>query len=113
MKATLRPGLKVNFAYCVGADRTVPKLLPESAEFLNMPEVLATRCMVGLFEWACIAAINPHHDWPEEQTVGIHVNLSHVAATLPGLTMHVHGQLPRIDGRKLIFQVEVDDGGFI
>ena len=75
-----------------------------------MPEVLATGYMVALFEWACILAVNPHLNWPEEQTVGTHVNLSHVAATPPGLTVHVRGELTQIDGRRLTFTLAADDG---
>ena len=66
--------------------------------------------MVGLFEWACIQAINPHIEWPDEQTVGIQVNLSHVAATPPGLTVTVKGKLKEVEGRKLSFSLVADDG---
>lgn len=110
MKKSLKPGLAVDFSYRVPPERTVPKLLPESAEFKCMPEVLATGYMVALFEWACITAVNPHLDWPEEQTVGTHVNLSHLAATPPGLTVHVKGKLAQMDGRKLVFTLTADDG---
>ncbi len=75
-----------------------------------MPQVLATGYMVGLFEWACIQAINPHLDWPREQTVGIHVDLSHTAATPPGLTVTVRGMLEKVEGRKLTFSLTADDG---
>jgi hypothetical protein len=47
-----------------------------------MPEVFATGFLVGLLEWTCIQAVNPHIDWPREQTVGTHVNVSHEAATI-------------------------------
>lgn len=110
MKASLKPGLQVNFTYQVPTDRTVPHLLPESREFSLMPEVLATGYMVGLFEWACIVALNPHLDGPNEQTVGTHVNLSHSAATPPGLTLHIQGELVSVQGRKLVFDLEADDG---
>jgi len=75
-----------------------------------MPAVLATGFMVGLFEWACIRALNPHLDWPREQTVGIDVKLTHIAATPPGLTVTVRGRLERVEGRKLAFSLEADDG---
>ena len=75
-----------------------------------MPEVLATGFMVGLIEWACIRAVNPHIDWPREQTVGIGVNLTHTAATPPGLTVTINVKLDRVDGRKLTFSVSADDG---
>jgi fluoroacetyl-CoA thioesterase len=110
VKDSLIPGFTFEFAYKVPVDKTVPRLLPESEEFREMPEVLATGFMVGLFEWACIRALKPHLDWPDEQTVGTHVNLSHVAATPPGLTVTVRGRLESIEGRKLIFSLEADDG---
>jgi fluoroacetyl-CoA thioesterase len=72
--------------------------------------VLATGFMVGLFEWACIQAINPHIEWPDEQTVGIDVKLNHVAGTPPGLTVTVKGKLEKVEGRKLSFSLVADDG---
>ncbi len=94
----------------VPENKTVPHLLPESPEFQAMPEVLATGFMVGLFEWTCIQAINPHIDWPREQTVGIDVKLNHIAATPPGLTVTVNVKLEEVDGRKLVFSIVADDG---
>lgn len=75
-----------------------------------MPEVFATGFMVGLFEWACIRAVNPHIDWPREQTVGTDVKLTHVAATPPGLTITVHGRLEKVEGRQLTFSLTAEDG---
>lgn len=75
-----------------------------------MPKVLATGFMVGLFEWACIKAINPHLDWPIEQTVGTNVKLSHIAATPPGLTVSVKVRLEKVEGRSLLFHIEGHDG---
>lgn len=110
MKDSLKPGLTFEFKFKVPENKTVPHLYPESPEFQIMPKVLATGFMVGLFEWACIQAINPHIDWPEEQTVGIQVNLSHLAATPPGLTITVKGKLAEAEGRKLSFSIVADDG---
>ncbi len=110
MKATLKPGLEFQFAFEVTGDKTVPRLYPESPEFQLMPNVLATGFMVGLIEWTCIRGINPHLDWPEEQTVGIGVDLSHLAATPPGLTVLVKGKLEKVEGRKLTFSIVASDG---
>jgi fluoroacetyl-CoA thioesterase len=110
MKDSLQPGLTFAFKFTVPENKTVPYLFPESPEFQEMPKVLATGFMVGLFEWACIQALNPHLDWPAEQTVGIHVNLSHVAATPPGLKVTVKGFLEKVEGRKLTFSLVADDG---
>jgi fluoroacetyl-CoA thioesterase len=110
MKDTLQQGLSFDFSFRVSEEKTVPRLYPESAEFQLMPRVLATGFMVGLLEWACIRAINPHIDWPREQTVGIAVNVTHTAATPPGLTVTVKGRLEKVEGRKLTFFLEADDG---
>jgi fluoroacetyl-CoA thioesterase len=110
MKSSLKSGLAFEFKFKVPENKTVPHLYPESPEFQVMPKVLATGFMVGLFEWACIQAINPHIDWPAEQTVGIHLDLSHVAATPPGLTITVNGKLEEVNGRKLSFSLVADDG---
>jgi fluoroacetyl-CoA thioesterase len=110
MKNSLKPGLTFEFKFKVPENKTVPYLYPESPEFQVMPKVLATGFMIGLFEWACILVINPHIDWPREQSVGIDVKFSHIAATPPGLTVTVNGKLEAMDGRKLSFSIVADDG---
>ncbi len=110
MNDSLKPGLAFEFKFRVPENKTVPYLYPESPEFQAMPRVLATGFMIGLFEWACIQAVNPHIDWPREQTVGVEVKLNHVAATPPGLTVTVRGRLEKIEGRKLSFSLVADDG---
>ncbi|MFZ0611232.1 MAG: thioesterase family protein [Desulfobacterales bacterium] len=110
MKPSLKPGLTFAFSYKVPENKTVPFLFPEATQFQEMPQVLATGYMVGLVEWACIEAINPHLDWPREQSVGILVNLDHTAATPPGLTVTIKGTLTAVEGRKLTFSIEGDDG---
>jgi len=110
MKSSLQPGLTYTFKYTVPDNKTVPFLFPEAPEFQLMPKVLATGFLVGLFEWACIKAINPHLDWPDEQTVGTDVRLSHVAATPPGLTVTVHVTLEKVEGKKLTFSLAGHDG---
>ena len=110
MKNSLQPGLTYEFKFKVPENKTVPYLYPESPEFQVMPKVLATGFMVGLFEWTCIQAINPHIDWPREQTVGIDLKLNHMAATPPGLTVTVKVKLEAVEGRKLVFSIVADDG---
>jgi len=104
-KETLQPGLHYEFNFEITENKTVPYLYPESPEFQAMPKVLATGFMVGLFEWACIKAMVPHLNWPNEQTVGTKVCLSHIAATPPGLTVTVQVTLDKIDDRKLTFSI--------
>jgi fluoroacetyl-CoA thioesterase len=107
---SLQPGLSYEFSFKVTESKTVPHLYPESPEFSLMPTVLATGYMVGLFEWACIQAVNPYIDWPREQTVGTRVDLSHEAATPPGLVVTVKVRLEAVEGRKLVFAIKADDG---
>lgn len=109
MKESLEPGLSFEFSFPVTGRLLVPHLLPDSSEFNLMPKVLATGYMVGLMEWACIKALNPHLDWPREQTVGIHVDLSHSAATPAGLSVIVRGCLDKVQGRKLVFSLIAHD----
>jgi fluoroacetyl-CoA thioesterase len=110
MKDTLRAGLEATFRYTVPASRTVPCIYPEAPDFQMMPAVLATGYLVALAEWACIELVKPHLDWPREQTLGTHVNLSHTAATPPGLTVAVRTRLTAVEGRKLTFAVSAHDG---
>ena len=109
MKDSLKPGLEYELVYRVPESKTVPRLYPEAPEFQVMPRVFATGFMVGFVEWACLLAILPHLDWPAEQTVGTHVNLSHSAATPPGLEVCAKVKLVKVDGRRLVFEVEARD----
>jgi fluoroacetyl-CoA thioesterase len=110
MKPTLQAGLESEFKYTVPESKTVPALYPEAPEFLEMPKVFATGYMVGLMEWACIRALNPFLDWPREMTLGTHINVSHAAATPPGLEVTVKTKLVEVEGRRLKFEIEAHDG---
>jgi len=109
MKETLKPGITYEHRFVVPSSKTVPALYPESEEFAGMPEVFATGFLVGFLEWACIKAINPHLDWPSEQTVGTHIDVTHEAATPPGLEVVAKVELIEVSGRKLVFEVEAHD----
>ncbi|CAB1063551.1 predicted protein [Olavius sp. associated proteobacterium Delta 1] len=110
MKDTLISGIEHEFTFSINEAKTVPALYPESSEFQVMPDVFATGFMVGLIEWTCIQAVNPFLDWPKEQTVGTHINVSHIAATPPGLEVTAKVRLVEVDGRRLVFEVEAHDG---
>jgi fluoroacetyl-CoA thioesterase len=109
MKSTMVAGLAQTFRYRVPADKTVPHVYPESEIFRAMPGVFATAYMVGLMEWACMEAMQPHLD-AGEQSVGTAICVSHTAATPPGLTVAVEVKLTRIEGRRLSFEVSAHDG---
>lgn len=109
MKDTLVVGLEHTFSFIVNETKMVPALYPESAEFKVMPNVFATGYLVGFIEWTCILALNPHLNWPEEQSVGTHIDVNHIAATPPGMEVTAKVKLIEIDGRRLVFQVEAYD----
>jgi len=110
MAPELKAGLRGQFRYTVPANKTVPHLYPELAEFREMPEVFATGFLVGLMEGACQLVIKPYLDWPREQSVGTHVDFSHLAATPPGLTVTVESEVIAVDGRKVTFRARAHDG---
>ncbi len=110
MKDTLQSGITHRLRFRIPASKTVPALYPEAAEFQAMPEVLATGFLVGLIEWACVLAVMPHLDWPREQTVGTHVDVSHEKATPPGMVVTASVRLAAVDGRRLRFDVDAHDG---
>lgn len=109
MKDSLKPGLESEFRLMVTERQTVPALYPDSDEFRVMPEVFATGYMVGFIELACIHALNPHIDWPREQSVGTGINITHVAATPPGMEVTAKVKLLEVEGRKLLFEVQAFD----
>ncbi|PZF83975.1 thioesterase family protein [Micromonospora deserti] len=108
MNASLRPGLAARLDYVVPDERTVPYLLPESEHFAALPTVLATGYLVAIVEWACMRAIDGHLQ-VGEQTLGVHIDLSHQAPTPPGSTLTVHAELSAVEGRQLTFTVHAHD----
>jgi fluoroacetyl-CoA thioesterase len=109
MKASLKPGLKHSFSYAVPENKTVPFTFPESPEIAAMPKVFATGFMIVLMEWTCLQLLAPHLD-TGEGSVGIHVDVSHSAATLPGMIVTVEAELTEVAGRKVAFKVRAHDG---
>jgi fluoroacetyl-CoA thioesterase len=109
MKPTLTPGKTFTFSYRVPPEKTVPHVYPESPLFREMPSVFATAYMVGLMEWACMEAMQPHLD-AGEQSVGTAICVTHTAATPPGLTVKVDVKVTKVDGRRLAFEVSAHDG---
>ncbi|KAF1085811.1 Fluoroacetyl-CoA thioesterase [Sporotomaculum syntrophicum] len=71
-------------------------------------KVYATPAMIGLMEKAALSSVDPL--LPEGySTVGIKVNVEHVAATPIGGNVRAHSKLMEIDGRRLVFDVQAYD----
>ena len=109
MKPTLQPGASTTFSYTVPASKTVPHLYPEAPEFAMMPTVFATGFMVGLMEWTCLKVLESHLE-PGEGSLGVHIDISHTAATVPGQTVTVEAECTGVHGRRVLFHVKAHDG---
>src|SRR5436190_18673438 len=109
MKRSLERGMRHRFRYRVPKEKTVPHLYPEVADFQTMPAVFATGFMVGLMEWTCMQLLAPHLD-AGEGSLGVHIDVSHTAATPPGLTVTVDAECVVVDGPRVTFKVTAHDG---
>ncbi|NKI98232.1 thioesterase family protein [Novosphingobium sp. SG707] len=113
MTQGMTPGLIHQESMVVAERHTVPHVTPDWAGFADMPPVLATAMMVGFIENTCILALRPHLA-PGQCSVGTHVDISHVAATLAGATITARVELIAVEGRRLEFRVAChDDFGLI
>jgi len=109
MKPTLAAGLSDSHAYVVAKENTVPHLAMDRSTFDDIPEVLATAYMVVMMEGACTKVLRPHLD-TDEGSLGIAVNVTHLAATLPGQTVTVTATIEKVEGRRVVFHVVAHDG---
>ncbi len=113
MKDSLKPGIHAALTMRVTPQMLVPRLAGFFPNFGDMPEVLATMAMVGFVESACLKCVSGHLD-PGEHSVGVHVGISHVAATPAGMEIRAEVELVAVEGRRLSFAVKVfDEAGLI
>jgi len=70
--------------------------------------VLATPVMINVIEAAALEAVE-HLLPPGHQSLGIHLDVSHVAATPVGLQITATAEVVRVQGRTITFRVEARD----
>jgi fluoroacetyl-CoA thioesterase len=99
----LVPGLRAAFDHTVADQDTAVALGSGDVPVLATPRVLA------LAERATVAAVAGAIG-PGATTVGVRVELEHLAASVVGATVRVSAELERVDGRVLEFAVELRDG---
>jgi predicted thioesterase len=76
-------------------------------------EVLATPRLVALCEEACCTAVAGSLP-PPKTTVGVRVQLDHLAPIRVGTTVTAEATLERVEGRRLVFTVAAsDDAGLV
>lgn len=71
-------------------------------------EVFGTPAVVALAERAAVQALAPLLD-EGSTTVGVRVEIDHLAPTITGRLVRARAKLRGIDGRRLKFDVEVSD----
>lgn len=96
------------FSFRVDETKVVPALYPESDIFVSMPGVFATGFMVGLMEWACTEHLRPHLA-AGEGSLGVAIDVSHTAPTLPGQVVTVTVTCDKAEGRRLGWHVVARD----
>ena len=81
-----------------------------TADVLGNPgvTVFATPFVLTLLENAAHAVMAPHIP-PGGATVGTRVDMRHLAATPPGMTVRAKAVLLETDGRRCVFEVEAWD----
>ncbi|MGD1877773.1 MAG: thioesterase family protein [Kiloniellaceae bacterium] len=98
----IKPGLIGEAEMMVGTSDTAPRIGS------GRIAVLATPKMVSLMEEAALAAIE--HLLPEgKQSLGTHLDITHIAATPVGMTVKAEAELIEVNGRKLLFAVRARD----
>jgi fluoroacetyl-CoA thioesterase len=98
----LRPGLTGSADLLVGVEHTAPSIGS------GLVPVLGTPVMINVIEAAALAAAE--HLLPAGyQSLGIHLDVRHFAATPIGMRVRATAELIRVEGRTLTFRVEARD----
>jgi fluoroacetyl-CoA thioesterase len=98
----ITPGLTGTAEIVVGPEHTAP--------FVGSGRiaVLATPVMINVIEAAALNAVE-HLLPPGHQSLGIHLDVSHVAATPVGLRVTATAEVIGLEGRTIKFRVEAHD----
>src|SRR5258706_4115229 len=99
----LKPGLKGSAQILVGVEHTAPSIGSGKVP------VLATPVMINVIEAAALAAVE--HLLPAgHQSLGIHLDVRHFAATPIGMHVNANAELIARDRRTLSIRIEAPDG---
>ncbi|MGE0255167.1 MAG: thioesterase family protein [Alphaproteobacteria bacterium] len=102
MKSTLVPGSTYTRRIAVDKARTIGFMGDDL-------RVYSTPSMVQDVEYTCKELLDQHHD-QGESSVGARVEIDHLGATLLGQEVEVKATVTSIEGRRVLFDVEVHDG---
>ena len=99
---SLEPGLTGTATLVVGPEHTAPRVGS------GRVSVLATPVMINVIEAAALNAIE--HLLPAGyQSLGIHLDVRHFAATPVGLTVTANAEVIAVEGRTIAFRVDARD----
>jgi len=98
----LKPGLKGSVELTVGEEHTAPSVGSGAIH------VLGTPVMINLMEAAALAAAE-HLLADGHQSLGIHLDVTHVAATPVGMKVTATAEVTAVDGNRIEFRVEAHD----
>jgi fluoroacetyl-CoA thioesterase len=99
---TLKPGLVGHASLRVGEEHTAPQIGS------GRVHVLGTPVMINLMESAALDAAE--HLLPDgHQSLGIHLDVSHVAATPVGMQVRATAEVVDVTGNRITFKVEAHD----
>lgn len=101
-RSALQPGRIGTAALVVAEQHTAPKLGSGRAP------VFGTPAMVALIEAAAVDCVEDQLADGQE-TLGVHLDVEHIAATPAGLKVTATAELIEVAGRKLVFKVEARD----
>jgi predicted thioesterase len=100
----MKDGLKIGLEHEL--ERVVTRDLSVLAT--KTPPVFATAEMVKLMEFAAYQVLEPFYE-DHETSVGVHVEVQHLAPTPVGMRVRAKARLTRIDGRRFFFDIEAYD----
>ena len=88
----------------------VPTDLKHAVEFHGdgMPAVVSTPNIIQFLERTARQTLAPHLD-ADERSVGLEIDIRHLAPTPVGQTIHCRAQIIAVEERKITFQVEARD----
>jgi fluoroacetyl-CoA thioesterase len=98
----LNPGRTGSAELLVGVEHSAPSIGS------GLVPVLGTPVMINLIEAAALAAVERLLP-PGHQSLGIHLDVRHFAATPVGMRVRATAELTAVDGRTLSFRVEARD----
>ena len=102
MKDTLKAGVSLSNRVEVDRDRTIGFMGDEL-------RVYGTPYMIADMEDACRNLIMAHAEG-DEDSVGVHISADHMAATLLGMHVDVTAKVVEVEGPRVTFEVEAQDG---